>query len=201
MSQLGAPLREPQSLAKVESVLRELPSIAISGKAGAGKTTAAGILENAGYQRVSIADPLKDIAETIWGVEARKDRDILQPLGQSIRTIDQDAWSSLAIRRMWEAGLGIVPSKLFVVDDMRFPNEYHALRSEGFVTIRIEARDALRVSRLQNNGKLQNKAQLLDISETALDDAQFDYTLQNNGTWSDFVKLVLETLRKERARS
>lgn len=200
MSQLGAPLREPQRLAKVESVLRELPSIAISGKAGAGKTTAAGILENAGYQSVSIADPLKDIAEEVWGVGARKDRDILQPLGQRIRQMDEDAWSNLAIRRMQEAGLG-VSGKLFVIDDLRFPNEYHALRTEGFIVVRIEARTELRIVRLQNNGKLQNAEQLGDISETALDDAEFDYVIENNGTWSEFVKLVLDMLRKERARS
>jgi hypothetical protein len=74
----------PETFGQRSSVaLRTVPNIALLGKAGSGKDTAA---EPAGgelypYQRVAFADKLKDVATIIWGPGARTDRTKLQKLG------------------------------------------------------------------------------------------------------------------------
>ncbi len=172
----------------------ELPDVAFLGKAGAGKTTAAEFLvEHHGYTRLSFAALLKDISVQIWGEDARTDRDKLQKLGVAVREIDPDAWVG-ALGRSLDRGGPIV------VDDCRFPNEYWMLKVDGFVFIEVCANEALRVDRLQRNGKLQDISQLTHVSETALDltlkqQVQSLYYLPNVGPELDFessIQTILE---------
>lgn len=195
-----AALARGQKAALAEPDELSLPDFAFTGKAGAGKTTAAAVLGNAGYMQHSIAGPLKEIAATIWGPTASKDRGKLQKLGQFVRELDEDAWANLALdklKRARQSGFGT----RCVIDDLRFPNEYWRLKEAGFVIVRVEADRWRRIDRLRNIGKLQDEAQLEDTSETALDPYEADYTLENNGSWSDFVKAVIAVLKAERRRT
>lgn len=179
----------------------ELPDFAFVGKAGAGKSTAASVLVNAGYMVQPIAGPLKDMAATIWGPEGRTDRGKLQKLGQHVRSLDEDAWVRLCLRKIESARTSGLGSRV-VVDDVRFPNEWWMLKAAGFVIVRVDADYHRRVDRLRANGKLQDESQLLDSSEVALDgdDFQPDYVITNNGSWSDFAREVVSVLRRERRR-
>lgn len=175
--------------------MSELPNIAFTGKAGSGKSTAANALvDGRGYTRVSFAQPLKDIAAQLWGEGARTDRGLLQAFGQKLREIDPDVWANAA-RRVIEEQEGPV-----VVDDLRFPNEYHMLKELGFVVVRVTADKFDRIERLKLNGKLQDEAQLEDTSETALDDYGADYTLFNDDTYDAFGEDIAVLLGREQAR-
>lgn len=191
---------EPKAVGPAEPLL-DMPDIAFTGKMGSGKSTAASVLTNAGYLTCSFASSLRDIAVKLWGPEARNDRGRLQALGKALREIDEDS----LLRPMFEklraarnSGLG----SRAVLDDLRYPNEWYALKERGFVIVRIEADRNVRVDRLRNNGKLQDEAQLEDPTETALDGDEFyaDYTIENNGPWSDFARAVVQMLRDERRR-
>jgi hypothetical protein len=182
-----------------------LPDIAIVGKAGAGKTTAAEHLHcRHGYLRVSFANILKDVAATIWGPEARTDRDKLQRLGVAVREIDQDAWVNAARRTIEGPGYGKRGFPI-VVDDCRFPNEYWMLKELGFRFLRVHASETLRVDRLQRNGKLQDISQLNHVSETAIDDTK-DFPVDHN-IWNEGLRLldyqiaIDSVLNKELSRS
>ena len=74
----------------------------------------------------------------------------------------------------------------WVITDMRFPNEMEAVEEREGLTIRV----------VRNNG-----TRAIDInphaSETALDDAEFDYEIINDGTLEDLVEKVREILIKE----
>ena len=70
----------------------------------------------------------------------------------------------------------------WVFTDMRFPNELESVKKKGIV-IRVE-RDT--------DGPEDNH-----ISETALDDAIFDYKIHNQGTMDDLINRVREILIKE----
>jgi hypothetical protein len=61
------------------------------------------------------------------------------------------------------------------ITDMRFPNEYDAIKSKGGILIRIN-----RPSVPQNDHP----------SETSLDNFKFDYVIDNNGTLEDFEKKI-----------
>jgi dephospho-CoA kinase len=167
----------------------EAPDIALIGKAGAGKTTAAEYLvEKCGYRRLSFAAPLKEIAVRIWGKEAMTDRAKLQGLGVAVREIEEDSWCDMLTRQVRDLRASVAGgTQPFVVDDCRFPNEYWALKELGFVVVRIWAPRNARVVRLRGNGKLQDESQLEHVSETALDDFSEDYDIAN-----EFAPLVLQ---------
>jgi dephospho-CoA kinase len=181
--------------------LDQYPDIALIGKAGAGKTTAAEYLvDKCGYTRVSFAQPLKDIAVQIWGRDAATDRAKLQGLGCAVRDIESDAWCNMAVRRIHELRRLGNGATRFVVDDCRFPNEYWALKELGFVVVRVWAPRNVRVVRLRGNGKLQDESQLEHVSETALDDFAEDYDIANEFEPGAFTRQIREIVLKESTR-
>jgi hypothetical protein len=69
-----------------------------------------------------------------------------------------------------------------IITDMRFDNEYQAVKSRNGITIRV-------------NKNLDNKD--FHQSEIELDNHTFDYVIDNNGTIEDLIKQVREILFKE----
>lgn len=172
-----------------------LPHIAFIGRAGAGKSTAASLLaQHWGYTRLSFAAPLKRIAKELWG-EIGRDRVRLQRLGVAVREIDPHTWIDLMLAEFETV------SGPCVVDDCRFPNEMFALTGRGFVFVRIEADAELRRSRLLANGKWGGEESLRHESETALDDFEADYTIQNNIGQTALVDELARILDQEVRRT
>jgi len=77
----------------------------------------------------------------------------------------------------------------WIITDMRFPNELESVVERGGVTIRVIRDYALR------GGPEDPKN--IHPSETALDNAKFDYEIINDGTIEDLVEKVREILIKE----
>jgi dephospho-CoA kinase len=151
------------------------PNIALVGKAGSGKTTAAEFLVNElDYKRLSFAAPLKVMCGTAT------DREVLQTVGVGVRELHADAWVNLFRESLRE--FQVHNNDSVVVDDCRFPNEYWALKEQGFVFVQITTDRDRRIVRLRSNGKLTDEAQLEHVSETSLDKLSFDYRIRNIGT-------------------
>jgi len=70
----------------------------------------------------------------------------------------------------------------WIITDTRFPNEINAVKQNGGVTIQVIRK--------------KNKAVNDHVSEISLDDAQFDYVIENDGTIEDLVDKVKVTLEK-----
>lgn len=87
----------------------------------------------------------------------------------------------------------------WVITDMRFPNELEAVQKRG-ITIRIErpGPELLGVEFLKKDGSKETVKAVPHPSETALDNAEFDYTIVNDGTIKDLVMKVKEILIKEK---
>jgi len=92
----------------------------------------------------------------------------------------------------------------WIITDMRFPNEMDAVKERKGITIRV-IRTTFRTTETEF-GKISTIVQpevdkLLGIpehpSETALDDAKFDYEIINEGTMEELVKKVRDILVKE----
>jgi hypothetical protein len=140
-----------------------LPSIALCGPRGSGKTTIADLLRGRYFvQRHSWAAPVKAIAVLAYGpigksdpVTVRRDGlmvqttglDILQRIGtDAIRDrVDEDFWVRAGIR-------GIDPLATYVNDDTRFPNEAEALRALGWCIVSLFVGDEQRQRRLVARG-------------------------------------------------
>jgi len=74
----------------------------------------------------------------------------------------------------------------WIITDMRFPNEMEAVKKRKGITIKV-VRPSFMI-----DGKVIAKD--LHPSETALDDAKFDYEIINNGAMEELVKKVREIL-------
>lgn len=89
----------------------------------------------------------------------------------------------------------------WIITDMRFPNELEAVKKNAGITIRIE-RSTGPIPATDNLSSSEMK--IMDISkpehpsETALDDAAFDYTIYNAGTIDELIEKVKEILVKEK---
>jgi hypothetical protein len=71
----------------------------------------------------------------------------------------------------------------WIITDMRFPNELEAIFKRGGITIKV-VRPGVLVG--------------THASEIALDDAEFDYEIENNGTIEDLIEKVKEILTIEK---
>lgn len=186
-----------------------LPNIGLLGRLRSGKDEVARYLsDNYGYTRFAFGDELKRYAHELFGGSSgktpeHKPRELYQDFGQYCRTRDPDIW----VRKCFEA-IGrsrdsipeelrrahdfvtngevvlSVPARPFraVVSDVRQPNEYAALQSAGYVLIRVEAPDAVRIDRAIKSGDVFNYADLVHDTETALDGYAADSTVTNDGT-------------------
>ena len=72
----------------------------------------------------------------------------------------------------------------WIITDLRFFNEMEAVKKRGGITIRV--------NRNLEESKDQHE------SETELDNAEFDYVIDNNGTIEELIEKVREILIKEK---
>lgn len=164
--------------------------ICISGKAQNGKDTTAKLLEEAltvKGSKVLIAhfgDLVKYVCKTFFGWDGKKDeagRTLLQYVGtDKIRAVSPNYWVNFIVsilnifRDEWDYVL---------LPDCRFPNEY-----EIFERYDIDA-ILLRVIRPNFISPLTPEQQK-HLSETALDNYQYDATIINGGTLKDLKEVV-----------
>ena len=89
--------------------------------------------------------------------------------------------------------LAIYPN--WIITDTRFPNELKAVKDRDGITIRVN-RPFLDHWIKKEEWDLETKGVLPHESETALDNAEFDYVIQNDGTLEELVNKVREIYNK-----
>lgn len=169
--------------------------ICISGKAGAGKDTFGEFMKEAaeaeGY-RVLIAhyaDLVKYVCKTFFGWDGVKDvegRTLLQSVGtDTVRRQNPDFWVNFIISM-----LRFFPDRwdFVILPDLRFENEYSRFVEEEFDVYSV------RIMRGRFQTALTN-TQLEHISETALDDYDFDYIVHNDGSEEELKQTAIEFVR------
>jgi dephospho-CoA kinase len=163
-------------------------NIGLCGKAGSGKTAAADYLVTKyGYTRHSIAKEVKRIAVRLFKME-KKDRELLQAIGFKMRLIRPTVWIDFLIDQ-------IKGKDKVVLDDIRYPNEYQALKKEGFKIIRIVADRDICIKRLAKRDGTAAVERLDDESETAMDEVEIKYILDGNLPLQEMLLQFDELLR------
>ena len=158
--------------------------IAISGKAGAGKSSLAEALVDALYpdgRRVAFADAIKkEVWDTFHLAKADPGgRDKLIEVGEARRDEDPDHWirqMEFTIDHLWPPD-SYVP----VIDDLRFGRELEWCRERGFYIVRVDAPTQCRVERLRSGGHSLDVVHSRHPGETELDGAEFDFRWLNGG--------------------
>lgn len=166
--------------------------IAFGYKAGSGKSTAVDYLirKYGGVER-SFAAPLYDIlyyAQKTCRFSIGKDRSFLQYVGTEwARAKDDGVWIKLLLESISQEKGNIF------VSDLRFENEFDALKNNGFLTILIIRNDSER--------KIDSISQTHSSENSLHGEKKWDYTVENNSTLQHFYesldKIIFEILQKE----
>lgn len=129
------------------AALKRPPLLALGGKKGAGKDSIAKLITiGYGYERVALADALKDELSEIYDIERWEfDAPIIKELHRSLmkkhgmmrREQDPDYWLKKA---------HLFSASNVVVTDCRMENERALVRSRGGVTLWVHNADAERVA-------------------------------------------------------
>lgn len=173
--------------------------IGLSGKKYNGKDTVADYwCTNAGFKKFSLATPVKDITMTAFGLDEeqvynplykdallfayphKSPRELMEYVGNKFREEFPTIWIENLKRRMLNADC-----RACIIADIRFPNE-------------LELCDY--VVRVNRPALSSNNA--TSISETSLDDYEFDYVIENetNQLFKTFIKaddVLKEIFKKE----
>lgn len=155
--------------------------IALGHQARVGKDTfAARMAANMPTMSLAFADDLYTVAggvQAAIGVPQVKNPRLLQLLGQGLREIyGTGLWVDRVVTKVEGVNTNIV------VTDMRYVEEMDALKAAGFTTVRI-----LRPGRPIDRDPTH-------ISEIALLEAEFDYTIINDGTETEYLRAVDDLL-------
>lgn len=129
-----------------------------------------------------------------WGMTYRE---FLQKLGtEAMREgLHNDVWVNAlfsdyrGVVKEWDE-LGndtIIEYPSWCITDMRFPNEMKAVKEKRGVTVRV-SRTGIHTPKIED----------LHPSETALDDFEFDYHIDNSGTIEDLIEKVRDILVNEK---
>lgn len=171
--------------------------IAISGRAGSGKDTAAQMIKRElelRRERVLVthyADLLKYICKTFLGWDGEKDeagRTLLQTVGTDIiRSKNPDFWVGFIMFI-----LECFPEKwdYVLIPDTRFPNEIDNLRRDGFDVTHI------RVTRREPPALSLSETQKIHPSETAMYGVKPDIPVSNNGTLEELSDKIQKIVKE-----
>lgn len=183
-------------------MFKKTACILISGRAGVGKSALATILKeeftkhSLNVEKFSFASSLKEVAKVMYwdGKKDERGRKFLQDLGKVGRAYNKDLWCKNLIENVIPNRVGF-PFDIITVDDWRFPNEYDFVTSNylyHIFTVRIEA---------SNREILKDSPAYNDVSETGLDDFNFDLVIDNTEDGlellrekaQELIKMVLQT--------
>lgn len=165
--------------------------VAFIGPIGAGKSTAAKAFKPGVYARIGFADPLKNMlfalgltGAELYGADkespsamlgGRTPRYAMQKLGQEWGRdlIHNNLWVNA-----WSRAVDVSSKPThIVVDDLRYKNEYHAVRSFDGIIVRV-MRDV--------------PYDATHPSEQFWPDFQYDYMLNNSGSEPQFIREVVK---------
>ena len=146
--------------------------VGLAGKMGAGKTTIANLLnEREGFVKLSLAEPIKRIAEVFFGMKKGDPgyRELMQKIGTDwFRSVDEDVWVRHLFRSI--ADLEIMdPETNIVVDDVRFPNEAEAMLKNGWTVVYLDCPAHVRKQRLKMRDGFVEEDTFKHASETVVD--------------------------------
>lgn len=175
----------------------KLPSVALVGQQGSGKSTIAALLvKHHGYLRHSWADGVRHVFEMAYEtitpsnyaeIKARKYPTKIQlPIGGTLivqrtggellqligaealrQQVDQDFWIKVGIRTLFRDQM--------CNDDTRYLNEAEALRNRGWVIVRVNAPTEIRKARLGGAFRPEDHS-----SETEQQFIAADYDIDND---------------------
>jgi hypothetical protein len=156
--------------------------IAFGGTMGSGKDTCVDYLASKfpNYTRLSFAQPIYDIleyAQTKCGFPKHKDRKFLQFIGTDwARNIDDNVWINIVLNtEIKNVGL---------LSDVRFFNEFQALKDNGWICIKINRHNYDKTERSGSGNILHSS----ELELQNINDNEWHYIIDNNSTLNELYQ-------------
>lgn len=167
--------------------------VALMGKMRTGKDTIAEyLIWEYGFTRFAFGDGIRKVCRELFPEqmqEGLKPRRLLQGIGQDMRKYEPDIWVNLCfneIKKEENTRSELKLSKLLpVITDLRQPNEYKRCKEEGFIFIKVETDDNVRLQRMNSQGDNFTLEDLNHETEQHIDTYEYDYVIKNNGYLED----------------
>lgn len=158
-------------------------SIALCGRSGSGKTTAAEYLTQAyGFAHYRSGELCRRVCSDLFDDDSKA---MLNAVTAAMRSIRPDVWISAALRDMRD--------DVVVFDSMRFEGDYERMRGAGFALWRVEAPLDRRVARLRARGQeFDPSADDKARPEVELDGHEFDYVIDNDTQSMDGLRRAID---------
>lgn len=178
--------------------------LALCGKMRSGKDSVADYLAHQyGFARFAFGDGIRKVCRELFPDQFRdnkKPRALLQGVGQAMRAFDEDVWvrqclAKIAEIHKYERRFRLTPCDI-VITDLRQPNEYARLRTEGFVIIRVNASEETRIQRMKAAGDAYTDEDLTHETEQYVDTFAVDYELYNDGKLTDLYEQIDVMMRE-----
>lgn len=165
--------------------------IAIAGKMRSGKDTLAKhFIDDLNFKKLAFGEGIEKVGHDFFpNIMAKgKNRKFYQHVGQSFREIDPRVWINYLDKRLQDLHSKGIEN--FIVTDVRQVNEYHYLKEQGFVMLKVEAEEEVRRERIEKAGDIFSPEQFYHETEKQVDSIPADYILTNNTTLQDFVDQI-----------
>ncbi|MGG0487221.1 hypothetical protein ABEY65_28125 [Priestia aryabhattai] len=166
--------------------------IAVTGEIRSGKDTVCEYISQRVFdcEKLYFAEGIEKIIRTFFpeAYEHGKPRKHFQDIGTFMRTIDPDVWVKYTAEK-YEL-LNMNYSTNFICTDLRQPNEYEWLKSEGFVVIKVDADFEIRKERAEKAGDVFTDEMFNHPVEQSIRSLPYDHLITNNTTLEDLFDQV-----------
>jgi dephospho-CoA kinase len=177
-----------------ETFVAHPPPIALCGRMRSGKDSVADYLtQKYGYTRFAFGDGIRRVTRELYPQlyeGGAKPRALLQGFGQDARKYNEDVWVDDCFRRIEYARYEDGANFNVVISDLRQPNEIKRCREDGYVIVRVNCTDTLRIERAKALGDTFTRAELTHETESHVDTFSVDYDVYNVGTLADLYAQV-----------
>lgn len=166
--------------------------IALTGKLRSGKDTVAEHFVNSGFNAYKLSMGITEIIQRFFPCDLKdgvKLREHYTTIGQGLRQLDDEVW----LKRTWseiQRNNILFNYKNVIITDLRQKNEEEFLRDKGFIIVKVEAADFLRVERAKKSDQDFDVSQMYHETELSVDEIEADYTIGNEGTLEELTDKV-----------
>lgn len=158
--------------------------------AGCGKSTMAKYLETQyDFKEFSFAEPIYYIAYNVFRMK-KKDRSLLQNIGEKMREIDPDVWVKYTYS---DTDLYIEDFNI-VISDLRRKNEFDAGIEKGFIPVRIVCDRDIAIKRIEERDGSCDVSLLDHDAEVGTRDLILPQII-NNGSFTSFYDQIDEFVK------
>lgn len=121
----------------------------------------------------------------------KKDRELLQELGTYLKSIDNEVWIRAIVTKM-------KPNMQYIITDVRYRDEFDALKKLGFIGVYVDSPRELRIERLKMRDGDHNVSSESHKAESQITSLRelCDYKVNNIGTVAD-LKVQVDEIIKE----